>query len=236
LRLVDPKRCPLALWERVRERASAAAQGNAMLIIDLTLPISDRDPPFVEAGGYTDPPTLIEPWVRIGDQRDAWTSPYHVSRLQISAHAGTHIDAPSHFHPGAPTVTDLPTEALVGAAVVIDVRDSGTQTPARLRAARERASQLGITPLILTPPQWLTPESVDAVIVWQRPLIAFAGEEDSDEGYVAVSRLLGANRWIAGNLDLEKALLVRDGDLLVIAPLLIDGIEGCPCRVLAIRS
>jgi kynurenine formamidase len=207
-----------------------------MQIIDLTLPLSDSDPPFTEPSGYSDPPITIEPWVTIGDVRAGWTSPFHVSRLQLSAHAGTHVDAPSHFHPGAATVSDLPPEVLVGAAVVIDVRETGARTTTHLHEAGDRASALGVTPLILTPHAWLTPASVDAVIAWQRPLIAFAGETDSDAGYAAVTRLLGAGHWMVSNLDPAKASEVQDGDLLIVAPLTLQGIEASPCRVFAIRT
>ena len=206
-----------------------------MLVIDLTLPLSGEDTPFTDASGYSDPPTQIEPWITIGELLGAWTSPFHVSNLHLSAHAGTHIDAPSHFHPEAPTVSDLPLEALVGRAVVIDLRDGGNQVE-RLQEARGRASEPGVTPLILTPPEWLTTEAVGELIAWERPLIAFAGETDSDEGFVSVSRLLAAGRWMASNLDPEKAVLVQNGDLLVVAPLSLEGVEGSPCRVLAIRS
>jgi arylformamidase len=206
-----------------------------MLILDLTLPLSDTDVPYTDASGYADPPTRVEPWVTIGQQSGDWTSPFHVSHLHLSAHAGTHLDAPSHFHHGAPSVSDLPPEALAGRAVVIDLRDVGTDLVGRLREARSRASEPEVTPLLLTPPQWLTPQAVDEVIAWNRPLIAFAGEEDSDPGFVAVSRLLAAGRWMASNLDPARATQVQDGDLLVVAPLAIAGIEGSPCRVLAIR-
>ncbi len=207
-----------------------------MLILDLTLPLSDADPPFTEPSGYADPPTRIEPWVTIGQPSGDWISPFHVSHLHFSAHAGTHIDAPSHFHDGALTISDIPPEALAARAVVIDLRDAGDGLVPRLRAAAGRASAPDVTPLLLTPPEWLTPQAVDEVIAWHRPLIAFAGESDSDPGYVAVSRLLATGRWIATNLDPEKAAQVQDGDLLVVAPLAIAGIEGSPCRVLAIRA
>jgi kynurenine formamidase len=206
-----------------------------MLILDLTLPLADTDVPYTDASGYADPPTQVEPWITIGQQSGAGTSPFHVSHLHLSAHAGTHIDASSHFHDGAPTVSDLPPEALAGRAVVIDLRDVGTDLVGRLREAAARASAPEVSPLLLTPPLWLTPQAVDEVIAWNRPLIAF-GEEDSDPGFVAVSRLLAAGRWMATNLDPAKATLVQDGDLLVVAPLAIAGIEGSPCRVLAIRT
>jgi len=206
-----------------------------MLIIDLTIPLSPSVP-FTDPSGYIDPPTRVEPWVTIGQSSGAGTSPFHVSHLHLSAHASTHIDAPSHFHAGAPTVSDLPAEALAGRAVVIDLRNAANDLITPLREARGRASAPGATPLLLTPLQWLTPAAVDEVIAWQRPLITFAGEEDADPGFVAVSRLLAAYRWMVTNLDPDNAAQVQDNDLLVVAPLAIAGLEGSSCRVLAIRD
>lgn len=213
-----------------------AGKVTAVLVIDLTLPIARDDVPYTEPSGYQDPPTRVEPWVGIGERRGAWTSPFHVSHLHLSAHAGTHIDAPSHFHSGAPSMDALPSDALAGRAVVVDARDAADDLLARLRAARERASAPGTTPLLLTPASWLTPAAVDEVIAWRRPLVACAGETDSDEGFTAVSRLLGAGIWLTSNLDPAKAPLVQDGDVLVVAPLAINGLEAAPCRVLAIRG
>jgi arylformamidase len=207
-----------------------------MLILDLTLPLSGAGVPYTDPSGYADPPTRVEPWVTIGQRSGDYTSPFHVSHLHLSAHAGTHIDAPSHFHAGAPTVSGLPTAALAGRAIVVDLRDAGAGLVPLLRDAHHRASAPDVTPLLLTPPQWLTPEAVDEVIAWQRPLLACAGEEDADPGFIAVGRLLAANRWLVTNLDPAKAAQVHDGDLLVVAPLAIAGIEGAPCRVLAIRD
>jgi arylformamidase len=45
---------------------------------------------------------------------------YNLTALQLSAHAGTHVDAPLHFIDGAPDVTALPLRALVGPAYVVD--------------------------------------------------------------------------------------------------------------------
>ena len=206
-----------------------------MQVIDLSLPISPDTPPFVEETGYSDPETVIEPWVRIGQDLDGWSSLFHVSRLGLSAHVGTHLDAPSHFVDGAATISDLPLDALAGRAVVIDAREAG-QTTRSLEDVGQKASEAGVLPLVLTSDRWLTTLEVDVIASWGRPLIAFAGETDADDGYVAVRHFLAKGRWLVGNLDVEQALRVRDGDLLVVAPLPLVGLEGSPCRVLALRA
>lgn len=45
-----------------------------------------------------------------------------VSRWLIGAHTGTHVDAPSHFMPGAATVDQLSLESTVGPVRVLDLR------------------------------------------------------------------------------------------------------------------
>ena len=46
-----------------------------------------------------------------------------MSMLEIISHTGTHIDAPLHFIPGGSTISDMPLEATVGPARVIEIRD-----------------------------------------------------------------------------------------------------------------
>lgn len=40
-----------------------------------------------------------------------------------SEHAGTHLDAPVHFHEGGKSIEQIPLEQLIGEVVVIDVKD-----------------------------------------------------------------------------------------------------------------
>ena len=47
--------------------------------------------------------------------------PASVTLLRLGAHTGTHVDAPAHFIRGAQTVSELPLEALVGRARVVEV-------------------------------------------------------------------------------------------------------------------
>ncbi|HTY61821.1 MAG TPA: cyclase family protein [Acidobacteriota bacterium] len=46
-----------------------------------------------------------------------------MSMLEIISHTGTHIDAPLHFIPGGSTVSDMPLDATIGRARVIEIKD-----------------------------------------------------------------------------------------------------------------
>jgi arylformamidase len=52
--------------------------------------------------------------------------PANVSRLELGAHTGTHIDAPRHFIPGGPGVDELPLSLFVGPCVVADATNAST--------------------------------------------------------------------------------------------------------------
>src|SRR5262245_52081834 len=56
-----------------------------------------------------------------------------VSALEMGTHTGTHIDAPSHFIPGANGVDAVPLANLTGAARVIEIESPDAVTQAELR-------------------------------------------------------------------------------------------------------
>lgn len=47
---------------------------------------------------------------------------YRITRLSLTTHSGTHIDAPAHLFPGGMTVDAIPVYRLTGPAAVIDCR------------------------------------------------------------------------------------------------------------------
>jgi arylformamidase len=91
-------------------------------LYDISLPISES---LVVWPG--DPPIRI-------------TQPYHldrgdeatVTRLDMGAHTGTHVDAPAHFVPGGSGVDDLDLNVLVGPALVVDAREADALSAAVL--------------------------------------------------------------------------------------------------------
>ena len=60
----------------------------------------------------------------------------NVSKLTLSAHTGTHVDAPSHFLQGENSVEQLPLDTLIGEALVIEIPNEKVLT----RAALEKAN------------------------------------------------------------------------------------------------
>jgi arylformamidase len=46
----------------------------------------------------------------------------NVSRLELDAHTGTHVDAPRHFIPGGQGASELALEPFIGPCVVVNAR------------------------------------------------------------------------------------------------------------------
>jgi arylformamidase len=93
-----------------------------MPIYDISVPITPGETPTYPG----DPGLEVGSWSAISRGDAA-----NVSVLNFGAHTGTHIDAPAHFIEGAPGLSSLPLDALVGEARVVEI-------PADAPAVEER--------------------------------------------------------------------------------------------------
>lgn len=93
--------------------------------IDITLPLNDSIPmlvlpPGADASGDAAPPSNPRVYrffdVNKGDK-------VTMSKIEMSSHDGTHIDAPLHFIPGGNTIDNMPVETGVGPARIIEIKD-----------------------------------------------------------------------------------------------------------------
>lgn len=66
-----------------------------------------------------DPQVKLERIYKIEDGANA-----NVSKLELSVHTGTHLDAPHHFINGAKTIETLPLDVLIGPVQVVQLTDS----------------------------------------------------------------------------------------------------------------
>jgi arylformamidase len=95
-----------------------------MKIYDISLPISELS--VVWPGDPAPQFTLLSNL----NQGDNST----VTQLTMSAHTGTHVDAPKHFVAGGPGVHKLDLEALVGPSLVVDTGTAKSLTAPVLNA------------------------------------------------------------------------------------------------------
>ena len=88
-----------------------------MQTYDITLTISPDMVVWPE-----DPPISVERVQKIEDGDVA-----NVSRMELSVHTGTHVDAPFHFLRKGSTVESLDLKTLVGRAYVLEIADDVTE-------------------------------------------------------------------------------------------------------------
>jgi kynurenine formamidase len=203
-----------------------------MRIIDLTLPLDECTPVYEDVNGYRDPSYKAEPWATISDQG------YGVHRLELGSHTGTHLDAPAHFVSGGPTVDEILPSRLVGRVVVIDLCRAERVTPATLQPYTEVLQDGGLL-LFLAPTEGvqISVAAVHRVAAWKPAVILYGGVlVDEAERYYHNRFWLAAGIPLVTDLDPDAAAQVRDGDFVIVAPLRLVGLDGSPCRVLAIRD
>lgn len=184
-------------------------------------------------------------------ERDGWNA----RTLHLYSHAGTHMDAQTHFAAGAETIDQIPLERCAGMPRV--VRLPGTQprellTPAHLGeigATIQRGEVLILATgwsrfvddattyrdelprVSVELAYWCVEHGVKLLGV-EPPSIA---DVDNREELTQVHRILLAAGVVVveGLTNLES---LRDGEgLFVAAPLKVEGADGCPCRAFVIR-
>jgi arylformamidase len=185
-------------------------------------------------------------------ERDGWNA----RTLHLYSHAGTHMDAQTHFGSGPGTIDLTPLERCTGWAWVVDldgIADKTLITVSDLGGIAETFAP-GESLLLRTgwsrhvdDPQhyrdnfpriaedlahWCVEKQVNMLGV-EPPSVADVN--DMEELTLIHTILLGANVTIVegltnlGALTLEKVFFVA-------APLKIEGGDGCPCRAFAIEG
>jgi arylformamidase len=164
----------------------------------------------------------------------------NVSKLELSVHTGTHVDAPVHFFDGTAGIDALPLDALVGPARVVDA----TSVRGQLDVASLRNLELAERVLFKTTNSelWEHETFVDEFV----SLTADAARALIGDGV----RLVGIDYLSVGDEDVHRELLaagviILEGlDLravepgryeLVCAPLKLAGADGAPARVFLMR-
>lgn len=208
-----------------------------MKIYDVSVPITATLPIY-----EGDPPTQIEAVARTAHGDLA-----NVSRITIGSHTGTHVDPPSHFLDGAPSVDALPLEVLIGPALVIDLTQASGISAAELDAAgvpagterlllKTRNSQLWQTGGFRKDFLGLREEAARRLVEWGVRLVGidYLSIAPYDNPRAAHLPLLQAGVVILEGLDLSA---IRPGRYtLVCLPLKIQGGDGAPARAVLIEE
>jgi len=205
-----------------------------MKLFDVTVPLRGDLPTYAGEPGVT-----LDYHKRL-DRGD----PYNVSAISLGSHTGTHIDAPYHFIDGAPTVDELPLDALVGPCLVVEHDGDAHVTADDLDRA---GLPPGTTRLLIKTSNsslWDDNQFHEDYIA----LTADAARWIVDRGIVLVGidymsiEQFGATTFVVHETLLQRDVVIVEGvDLrgvspgsyqMVCAPLLVVGAEGAPARVL----
>lgn len=168
----------------------------------------------------------------------------NISRLDMGAHTGTHVDAPAHFIDGAATSEAMPLDVGIGDAWVVDARAAagpitagdlaGLEIPAgetRL-LFRTRNSELWAADGFSDEFVGLDGSAAQALVRRGTALVGADYLSIAPFGDPAPTHrvLLGGGTWILEGLDLR---LVEPGPVeLLCLPLRLIGSDGAPARAL----
>lgn len=208
-----------------------------MPIYDISLTLS---PSLIVWPG--DPPVTITQPASM-DRGDGFS----ITRLDIGAHVGTHVDAPAHFVRGGAGADALDLDVLIGPAVVVDARDASALTAEVLDSLaipvgaqrllfRTRNSELwrgsphtfdeDFVAVTADGATWLVARGVRLVGIDYLSVAPFAESAPTHQ------ILLAAGVIAVENLNLSE---IEPGEYqLVCLPLKIAGADGAPARAVLI--
>lgn len=209
-------------------------------IVDLTHRISDGMPVYPD-----DPAVVFRSFHTVA------ATGYGVSEITMGTHTGTHVDAPSHCLAGGRSVERLPIDALVGWAEVLDIPSHGPDmeiTAADLDHHAARVAE-GSKVLLRTgwsqrfgQPEFYTdyPSISEGAALWltKRKVSLLGLEQPSvhPENHAEVHKALLSNNVVLLESLTNLNELHETRVFLVVAPLLLVGLDGSPARVIAIEG
>jgi len=209
-------------------------------IYDVSLTITPQLPVWPK-----DPQVILERVHKIEEGANA-----NVSRVAMSVHTGTHVDAPYHFLPGGKTIEELPLDVLVGSVQVVELPDSVSMISkkdleeagikpdttrllvktrnSRYWAEKEADFQPNFVGIDLSGSEWLVQKGIRLLGIDYLSVAPYKRSRPTHEA------LLKANMVILEGVNLTD---VPAGEyLLVCLPLKLGGSDGAPARVILIEE
>jgi arylformamidase len=168
----------------------------------------------------------------------------NLTHLSLSAHTGTHMDAPRHFIADGMTMEKMPLEPVIGRCRVIELADVVDQITADdLRVIKFAVGQRVLFKTRNSTRSWAMSEfdkdfisiRADAAQYLVEQKVATVGVDYlsiggyEKDGVETHQIMLGAGIWVIEGLNLAE---VKAGFYdMICLPLKIDGADGAPCRV-----
>jgi arylformamidase len=167
-----------------------------------------------------------------------------VSKLSMGSHTGTHMDGPFHFLLEGKGLDEMPLDAAIGRARVIEIRDPESIKPDELRSHNIRQGERLILKTQNSTRCWQTDTFVEDFVYLSQEAaryLASVGVQTVGVDYLSVGgytkdgvethqALLEAGIWIIEGLDLSQ---VEPGTCELICLLLrIAGSDAAPARAI----
>jgi arylformamidase len=168
----------------------------------------------------------------------------NLSRVAMSVHTGTHMDAPLHFFRDGRPMDTLPFNAVVGPARIVEIEDPESIKPDELDRHEIEAGERILFKTVNSSRAWKSDEFYeDFVYISKEGADYLATKKVLTVGvdYLSVGgfrkdgaethhALLGAGIWVIEGLDLSAAHAGHYD--LICLPLRLTGAEGSPARAL----
>jgi arylformamidase len=168
----------------------------------------------------------------------------NLSVLRLGSHTGTHMDAPLHFLHNAKTLDQMPLDATIGLARVLEIRDPVSIKPAELQSHRIRRGERILFKTRNSKIAWEKHAFDKNFVYLSKEGAAFLvarGIRSVGIDYLSIGGfkhdnvepheiLMRAGIWIIEGLNLAK---VKSGSYeLICLPLRVLGSEGAPARAI----
>lgn len=168
----------------------------------------------------------------------------NVSALSLGSHTGTHMDAPRHFIKNGKGLDQMPLDATIGPARVIEIKDRQAVKVEEIKGARIKPGERILFKTRNSKGAWKTDEFDEDFIFISKEAAAFLAKakvrtvgidylsvggykHDAVETHQA---LLGAGIWVIEGLNLAK---IKPGRYeLCCLPLKVLHSDGAPARAL----
>jgi arylformamidase len=168
----------------------------------------------------------------------------NVSHISMGSHTGTHMDAPFHFLSGGKGIDDIPLDATVGPARVIEIHDPESIKPEELKGHHIRKGERILFKTVNSKRCWTSDQFFKDFVFISATAARYLAERkikslgidylsvggffhDGEETHHA---LLKAGIWIIEGLNLSK---VKPGQYeLVCLPLKLQHGDGAPARAM----
>ena len=185
------------------------------------------------------PPVRVDYMLHL-DRGDVCT----VSTLSMGSHTGTHMDGPLHFVPAGKGLHEMPLDAAIGKARVIEIRDPESIKPEELELYHIQRGERLLFKTLNSTRCWQTDTFLEDFVYLSQEAaryLASIGVQTVGIDYLSVGgytkdgpethlALLEAGIWIIEGLDLSP---VEPGTYeLICLPLRVAGSDGAPARAI----